>query len=79
VLLWLCLVLRAGRPEIVAMSLVVRISVAVALLLAIAAAHSQSASAASAKHHHPAKTVKTPKPSAQYLRSASPDPEHAQR
>jgi hypothetical protein len=56
-----------------------RVALAVALTFAIAAAVPQSASAASKSHHHPAKTSPTKKPSEQYLRSASPDPEHAQR
>jgi len=47
--------------------------VAVALTFAIAAAVAQSASAASKHHHHPAK------PSEQYLRSAAPPADKAQK
>jgi hypothetical protein len=61
------------------MSLAIRVAVAVALTFAIATGVSQNASAATKRHHHPAKTSQTNKPSEQYLRSASPDPEHAQR
>jgi hypothetical protein len=57
----------------------IRAAVAVALGFAIATAVSQSASAAGKRHHHPANTSQTKKPAEQYLRSASPDPEHAQR
>jgi hypothetical protein len=55
------------------------VAVAVALTFAIATAVSQSAAASGKSHRHPAKTSQTKKPSEQYLRSASPDPEHAQR
>jgi hypothetical protein len=60
------------------MSLAIR-AVAVAFTFAIATVVPQSASASGKSHHHPAKTSPTKKPSEQYLRSASPDPEHAQR
>jgi hypothetical protein len=56
-----------------------RLVIAVVLTFGIAAALTQSASASGKTHHHPAKTSPTKKPSEQYLRSASPDPEHAQR
>jgi Flp pilus assembly protein TadB len=56
-----------------------RVAVAVALTFAIATAVPQSASASGKSHHHPVKTSQTKKPPEQYLRSASPDPEHAQR
>jgi hypothetical protein len=59
------------------MSAALRIIVAVVLTFGFAVAVSQSASAASKRHHH--STSSTKKPSEQYLRSASPDPEHAQR
>jgi hypothetical protein len=61
------------------MSLAIRVAVAVAFTFAIAIAVPQSALASGKTHHHPAKTSPTKKPSEQYLRSASPDPEHAQR
>jgi hypothetical protein len=61
------------------MSSAIRTTAALILSFAIAAAFAQSASAASTKHHHATKTVQTKKPTEQYLRSASPDPEHAQR
>jgi hypothetical protein len=61
------------------MSSAIRVAVAVALTFAIATAVSQSAAASGKSHRHPAKTSQTKKPSEQYLRSASPDPEHAQR
>jgi hypothetical protein len=62
------------------MSLIIRITAAVVLTLGIVSALAQSASAASGtRRHHPVTTGQTIKPSEQYLRSASPDPEHAQR
>jgi hypothetical protein len=51
----------------------IRAAVAVALGFAIATAVSQSASAAGKRHHHPAK------PSEQYLRSAAPPADKAQK
>jgi hypothetical protein len=62
------------------MSLIIRTTAAVVLTLGIVTALAQCASAASGKRrHHAATTSQTNKPSEQYLRSASPDPEHAQR
>jgi hypothetical protein len=61
------------------MSLAIRVAVAIVFTFAIATGVSQSVPAASKSHHHPEKTSPTKKPSEQYLRSASPDPEHAQR
>ena len=56
-----------------------RAAVAVALGFAIATAVSQSASAAAKRHHHPANTSQTKKPSEQYLRSAAPPADKAQK
>jgi len=61
------------------MTLAMRIAAAVVFTFAIATAVPQSASASGKTHHHSAKTSPIKKPSEQYLRSASPDPEHAQR
>jgi hypothetical protein len=62
------------------MHLAIRITAAIALTFAIAAAVPQNAIAATSKHHHHAtKSGPSPKPTEQYLRSASPDPEHGQR
>jgi hypothetical protein len=52
---------------------------AVALTLAIATAVSQSAAASGKSHHHPAKTSQTKKPSEQYMRSAAPPADKAQK
>jgi hypothetical protein len=61
------------------MLLAIRTIAALTLTFAIAALLPQSAFAATTKHHHATKTVPAKKPAEQYLRSASPDPEHAQR
>jgi hypothetical protein len=55
------------------MSAAVRIIVAIVLTFGFAVAVSQGAPAASKHHHHPAK------PSEQYLRSASPPADKAQK
>jgi hypothetical protein len=62
------------------MHIAIRMTAAVALTFTIAAAIPQNAIAATNKHrHHATKTAPSPKPTEQYLRSASPDPEHGQR
>jgi hypothetical protein len=55
------------------MSLAMRIAVAGVLAFAIATAVAHSASASGKRHHHPAK------PSEQYLRSAAPPADKAQK
>jgi hypothetical protein len=55
------------------MTLAIRVAVAVALTFAIATAVSQSALASGKRHHHSAK------PSEQYLRSAAPPADKAQK
>jgi hypothetical protein len=64
-------VLRPGETEIVVMSSSLRMAVAAVLAIAVAAAFASSVSA-KAKHHKQA-------PKEQYMRSAAPDPEKAQR
>jgi hypothetical protein len=59
------------------MTLAMRVAVAVALTFGIVAAFPQSASAAGKRHHH--STTATNKPSEQYLRSAAPPADKAQK
>jgi hypothetical protein len=61
------------------MSSAMRVVVAIALTFAIATAVSQSAAASGKSHHHPAKTSQTKKPSEQYMRSAAPPADKAQK
>ncbi len=61
------------------MSLAMRVAVAIAFTFAIATAVPQSALASGKTHHHPAKTSPTKKPSEQYLRSAAPPADKAQK
>jgi hypothetical protein len=61
------------------MSLATRVAVAVAFTFATATAVPQSASASGKTHHHPAKTSPTKKPSEQYMRSAAPPADKAQK
>jgi hypothetical protein len=65
--------LRPGKTEIGVMTLAMRVAVAVALTFAIATAVALSASASGKRHHHPAK------PSEQYMRSAAPPADKAQK
>jgi hypothetical protein len=65
--------LTARSKEIVVISAAIRATIAVALTFGIAAALAQSASAAGKRHHHAAK------PSEQYLRSAAPPADKAQK
>ncbi|MGA8497491.1 MAG: hypothetical protein WB764_18535 [Xanthobacteraceae bacterium] len=55
------------------MTLAMRVVLAVALTFAIATAVALSASASGKRHHHPAK------PSEQYMRSAAPPADKAQK